>query len=77
MSVIVLDGEALDDFVEKIVIQIKNQLNAKPRDKWIDGEEAMTFLRIKSKTTLQKLRDEGKFGFRNRSHASFYTTATA
>jgi len=32
-------------------------------DKWISPEEAMTKLRIKSKTTLQKLRDEGKIRF--------------
>jgi hypothetical protein len=32
-------------------------------DKWISGEEAMKILRITSKTTLQKLRDEGKIRF--------------
>ena len=31
--------------------------------KWIDGEEAMLLLNIKSTTTLQKLRDEGKIRF--------------
>jgi len=32
-------------------------------EKWINDEEAMTALNIKSKTTLQKLRDEGKIRF--------------
>jgi predicted site-specific integrase-resolvase len=32
-------------------------------DKWISPEEAMTKLRIKSKTTLQKLRDEGRIRY--------------
>lgn len=32
-------------------------------NRWIDGEEAMRELRIKSTTTLQKLRDEGKIRF--------------
>lgn len=32
-------------------------------DKWISTDEAMQKLRISSKTTLQKLRDEGKIRF--------------
>ena len=32
-------------------------------DKWIGKKEAMKLLRIKSPTTLQKLRDEGKIRF--------------
>ncbi len=32
-------------------------------DKWMDKKEAMQALRIKSATTLQKLRDEGKIRF--------------
>jgi hypothetical protein len=63
MSVIVLDGESLDEFVQKLVIEIKSQLKAAPHRKWIDGEEVMAMLGIKSKTTLQKLRDEGKIRF--------------
>lgn len=63
MSVIVLDGEQLDDFVQKLVVEIKSQLNASPQRKWIDGDEAMQLLSIKSKTTLQKFRDEGKIRF--------------
>ncbi len=31
--------------------------------KWIDGDEAMRLLNITSKTTLQRLRDEGKIRF--------------
>lgn len=54
-----------DDFqkmVEEIVSRIKDQFQVK-HDKWIDAEEAMHILRITSKTTLQKLRDEGKIRF--------------
>ncbi len=39
--------------------RIKEKQGVK-QDKWISGEEAMKILRISSKTTLQKLRDEGK-----------------
>ena len=31
--------------------------------KWISGEEAMKMLKITSKTTLQKLKNEGHIGF--------------
>lgn len=63
MDVIVFENEAFYKLYAKLVAEIKQQLGAKPRDKWIDGEEAMQMLRIKSKTTLQKLRDEGKIRF--------------
>lgn len=63
MSVIVLDGDQLDEFVQKLVTEIKSQLKAPSHRKWIDGEEAMQLLSIKSKTTLQKFRDEGKIRF--------------
>lgn len=63
MGIVVLEDSTLDDFVLRIVTEIRQQLNAKPRDKWIDGEEAMQMLRIKSKTTLQKFRDEGKIRY--------------
>lgn len=63
MSVIVLDGDQLENFIQKLVTEIKSQLKASPHRKWIDGEEAMQLLSIKSKTTLQKFRDEGKIRY--------------
>lgn len=63
MNVITLEEEAFYQLYYKLVAEIKEKLGAKPRDKWIDGPEAMQMLRIKSKTTLQKLRDEGKIRF--------------
>ncbi|MDR3679995.1 MAG: helix-turn-helix domain-containing protein [Flavipsychrobacter sp.] len=44
-----------------MVQRIKEKLIEK--DAWISGEEAMRRLRLKSKTTLQRLRDEGKIRF--------------
>lgn len=58
-----LEEQAFYELVNKVVAEVRQQLGAKSRDKWIDGEEAMQVLRIKSKTTLQKLRDEGKIRF--------------
>ncbi len=62
MQVICLEDEAFYSLVEQVVQRIKEQRNIQ-QDKWISDEEAMHVLRIKSKTTLQKLRDEGKIRF--------------
>ena len=62
MEVICLEDEAFYALVEKVVSRILANHNTKA-DKWISGEEAMQMLRISSKTTLQKLRDEGKIRF--------------
>ena len=62
MEVICLEDEAFYALVESVVRRIKEKEGIK-EDKWISGEEAMVKLRIKSKTTLQKLRDEGKIRY--------------
>jgi len=62
MEVICLQDEAFYALVDKVVSHVKEKNNVK-YDKWISGDEAMTMLRITSKTTLQKLRDEGKIRF--------------
>lgn len=62
MQVICLEDEAFYALVEQVVQRIKEKEGIK-EDKWISGEEAMKKLRITSKTTLQKLRDEGKIRF--------------
>ena len=62
MEVICLQDEAFYALVEKVVSRIREQQKV-TSDKWISGEETMKLLRITSKTTLQKLRDEGKIRF--------------
>lgn len=62
MKVICLEEEAFYTLVEEVVERIKNTQNI-PQEKWIDGTEAMNLLKIKSKTTMQKLRDEGEIRF--------------
>lgn len=62
MEVICLGDEAFYALIDKVVSRIKDKERIK-EDKWISPEEAMAKLRIKSKTTLQKLRDEGKIRF--------------
>ena len=62
MEVICLHDEAFYSLIERVVERIKEK-KANSTDKWISGEQAMKILRITSKTTLQKLRDEGKIRF--------------
>ena len=62
MEIICLEDTAFYTLVEQVVQRIKEKYGVK-EDKWISPEEAMQKLRITSKTTLQKLRDEGKIRF--------------
>jgi len=62
MEVICLQDQAFYALIEQVIKRVKEN-NGIKEDKWISGEEAMKKLRISSKTTLQKLRDEGKIRF--------------
>lgn len=62
MEVICLEDTAFYALVEQVVARIKEKQGIK-EEKWISAREAMKKLRIASKTTLQKLRDEGKIRF--------------
>ena len=62
MEVICLEDIAFYSLIEKVIERIKEK-EGKPYDKWVSSEEAMSMLRITSKTTLQKFRDEGKIRF--------------
>jgi hypothetical protein len=61
VQVICLEEPAFYALIEKVVARIRE--NDKKEDKWVSDEEAMRKLRITSKTTLQKLRDEGAIRF--------------
>ncbi|HZJ21505.1 MAG TPA: hypothetical protein VFD35_14285 [Pricia sp.] len=62
MQVVCLQEEAFYALFDKVVEYIESKREDNPF-KWIDGEEAMGLLKIKSTTTLQKLRDEGNIRF--------------
>lgn len=47
--------------VEKVIDRLQPKNDKLP--KWIDETEAKSLLHIKSKTTIQKLRDEGRIRF--------------
>jgi hypothetical protein len=62
MQVICLEEAAFYSLIEQVVARLKETHN-ETNDKWVSDEQAMHLLNIKSKTTLQKLRDEGKVRF--------------
>lgn len=62
MDVICLEDEAFYGLIEQVFQKLKTQFAIK-EEKWISAEEAMVKLNIKSKTTLQKLRDENAIRF--------------
>jgi hypothetical protein len=60
MNVICLETPAFYSLVEEVIKRTTPQEIPK---KWIGTDDAMDLLQIKSKTTLQKLRDEGEIRF--------------
>jgi len=62
MEVVVMESEAFFKLIEEVLKRLTQKQTDKD-DKWISAEEAMRKLRISSRTTLQKLRDEGKIRF--------------
>lgn len=62
MEIICLQDDAFYTLIEQVVARLQEKEGQK-RDKWVSDENAMQLLNIKSKTTLQKLRDEGKIRF--------------
>jgi len=62
LNVICLESDAFYALIDEVVEKINVQHTLPPK-KWILSEEVMDILGISSRTTLQKLRDEGKFRF--------------
>lgn len=62
MQVICLEEAAFYALVEQVVARLQEK-HGEVKEKWISDVEAMHLLNIKSKTTLQKLRDEGRIRF--------------
>ncbi|MCB0712543.1 MAG: helix-turn-helix domain-containing protein [Ignavibacteriae bacterium] len=62
MNVICIEEEAFYLLIEQVVMRLQ-AMQSVMATKWIDTEEAMRLLNIKSKTTLQEYRDRGKIRF--------------
>lgn len=63
MEVICFEDRAFYAMIDKLEAYIDSKKPQQSKDKWVSGTEAMQMLRITSKTTLQKFRDEGKIRF--------------
>jgi len=64
MEVICLEEKAFYVLIEQVIEHLgKKHVMNPAREQWISTELAMELLNIKSKTTLQKLRNEGKIRF--------------
>ncbi|MDB5227835.1 MAG: DNA-binding protein [Bacteroidota bacterium] len=61
-EVICIESLALQMLVDRVVNYLKEQ-HSIYENKWITTDQAMCQLNITSKTTLQKLRDQGKIRF--------------
>lgn len=62
MEVICLHDEAFYQLIEEVIDRIKEKQKI-TKEKWVTPERVMEILNIKSKTTLQKLRDTGAITF--------------
>jgi hypothetical protein len=58
MEVICIEEKAFYALLDKAFDHIGSRIERDIPSKWIDREEAMQLLNIKSTTTLQKLRDK-------------------
>jgi len=62
MQVICLEEAAFYSLVEQVVARLKEK-HGEEKERWLSDDQAMQLLKIKSKTTLQQLRDQGKIRF--------------
>lgn len=61
MNVICIEENAFYELIEIVVKRLEE--NRIQDDMWISGEEVMKLLHIKSRSTLQKLRDTGEIRY--------------
>ena len=71
MQVICIHEPAFYELLDKVIERLKDQ-NGTKEDRWISGDETMRLLGVKSKTTLQTLRDEGKIRFTKNTPVMMY-----
>jgi hypothetical protein len=61
-GIIQIDSVALKALVDQVITYMKEVHNIK-NDNWLSTEQAMELLKITSKTTLMRLKNEGKIAF--------------
>lgn len=63
MEVICIEDKAFYALIEKVVARLKQQNDLPVENKWISPEEALKMLNVTHKTSLLRLRNEGKIRF--------------
>lgn len=63
MEVICIEDKAFYSLIEKVVARLKQQNDLPVENKWISPEEALKMLNVTHKTSLLRLRNEGKIRF--------------
>ena len=63
MNVICIEEKAFFTLLDRVFRYVESKMEPSGPDKWVDRKEAMQLLGVKSTTTLQKLRDEGRIRF--------------
>lgn len=61
IDIICMESEAFFNLIERVINRLSKPLNEE--DVWLTDYEAMKLLKISSKTTLQKLRDNNSIRF--------------
>jgi hypothetical protein len=61
LKVICLETPAYYELIQEVISLVKDQKTQE--ELWVDTETAMSILKISSKTTLQKYRDENRIRF--------------
>ncbi|THU41870.1 helix-turn-helix domain-containing protein [Niastella caeni] len=62
MKIICLQEDAFYELFEKVISRLELKRDEEAR-KWVSDEQAMDMLGVTSKTTLQRLRDNGEIEF--------------
>lgn len=62
-EIICIQTTAFYSLLDEVVTHIDEKFKLSKSRQWIDSNDAMKLLNITSRTTLQKLRDEGKLRF--------------
>lgn len=62
MKVILIEEDAFFELIERVLEHMSNKLSKKEKN-WLTPQEAMKELGIKSTSSLQRYRDEGKIRF--------------
>ena len=63
MEVICLEDQAFYAVIERVVARLKANDGQHSENKWISPEDTLKMLGVTHKTTLQRLRDDGKIRY--------------